>query len=210
MRLRRQVWPRGDGGFTLVELLITIVILGVIAVPLSQVVLSYFVSTATTTARLTESHDEQIAAAYWQQDVASIGVRAAYDPSSQTFALQQSVNRAFPCALPSPSSAVVTLAWNAYDSSGTATLVSVAYVTQATATQLVRVQCTGSTVDSTAVLTHDLAAQPTVTCTGGGVTSCADATGKVPTSISMALSVSDPSGKGQPYTVTLTGQRRQT
>ena len=213
MRLIKRISGPSDGGFTLVELLLVIVIVGVIAVPLGNVVIGYFLNTSTTTARLSESHDEQIAAAYWQQDVASVGVRATtYDKTTKTFNLQQSVNTVFPCALPSGSQTVVVLAWNEYDSSGNTTLISVAYATDSTKTKLIRLHCKVSTPDSTAVLAHDLNASstPVLTCAGAGGPSCTGSGTNVPTSISVLLSVKDALGKGQPYSVTLNGQRRQT
>ena len=67
------------------ELVVTVVILGIIVVPLTGVVLAYLRNTVDTEARLTESHDVQFAAAYWQRDVASIGVRSStYDPANVT------------------------------------------------------------------------------------------------------------------------------
>jgi prepilin-type N-terminal cleavage/methylation domain-containing protein len=202
-----------EAGFTLIELLLVIVIVGVIAVPLGNVVISYFLNTSTITARLTESHDEQIAAAYWQQDVASVGVRSTtYDTATKSFNLQQSVNTAFPCSVPAGSQTIVVLAWNQYDSSGNAALISVAYVTDSTGTQLTRLHCKVSTLDSTAVLAHNLnaASAPVLTCAGAGGASCTGSGTNVPTSISVLLSVKVTLGKGQPSSVTLNGQRRQT
>jgi prepilin-type N-terminal cleavage/methylation domain-containing protein len=71
--------PRGrrpDDGVSLIELLVAIVLLGVIAVPLGNAVISFFRNTNATTNRLAESHDSQISSAYFAQDVQSIGVRA--------------------------------------------------------------------------------------------------------------------------------------
>ncbi|MEA2534486.1 MAG: hypothetical protein QOJ93_2297 [Actinomycetota bacterium] len=58
-----------EGGFTLVELLITIVILGIVVPALAAGVVSILHNSATTTQRLYESHDAQIAAAYFANDV---------------------------------------------------------------------------------------------------------------------------------------------
>jgi len=78
---------RADDGFTLVELVLAILIIGVITVPLSNAVIAYLHNADATTARLLESHDAQIASAYWAQDVASIGIRNTTSP----YALNQSV-----------------------------------------------------------------------------------------------------------------------
>jgi prepilin-type N-terminal cleavage/methylation domain-containing protein len=196
---------READGFTLVELLVTIVILGVIALPLANIVISYFLNSSTTSARLNESHDEQIAAAYWQQDVSSLGVHGAFDVMSGTFAVQRAVNTTLGCALP-PGTVLLTLAWNDYDQSGAATLAGAAYLQQGTS--LIRAHCTGSSLDSTATLAHNLADVPTCDF-GSGAAACASGTG-TPATIAMTLSIADPSGEGQPYTVTLSGQRRQT
>ena len=68
-----------------------VAIIGIIGSALTGVVISYLKTTADTESRLVESHDVQFAAAYWQRDVSSIGVRS-YDPGTKTFPLQQSVN----------------------------------------------------------------------------------------------------------------------
>ncbi|HEV8558806.1 MAG TPA: prepilin-type N-terminal cleavage/methylation domain-containing protein [Actinophytocola sp.] len=204
---------RRDEGFTLIELLVAVVLIGVIMVPLTEVVISYLRNTDTTTARQVESHDQQIAAAYWQQDVSSIGVRSPYDAASQSFPLQRSVNTVFPCALPGGASPVVVLAWNQYDSFGSPTTISVAYATITGKTQLIRVHCMGSTVDSNEVIARalDPSVTPAVAClTGTGGTSCTGSGSDVPQSINLKFTVKDPSGKGQQYVVSLDGQRRQT
>ena len=76
--------PAADDGFTLVELIIVILIIGVITVPLGNIVLGYLRNADETTARMLESHDAQIASAYWAQDVASIGVRSPTSPNPLT------------------------------------------------------------------------------------------------------------------------------
>jgi prepilin-type N-terminal cleavage/methylation domain-containing protein len=193
------VLSRRDDGFTLVELMVAIAIISLIMVPLAGVVFGYLRNTDATSARLAESHDQQIIAAYWQQDVSSTGVRSStYDTSSHTFPPLQSVdNASFPCPTPGMAQ-IVVLAWNQYDASGSATVISVAYSKDSTGTRLLRAHCTTSTVDSSAVLAHDLdpAVAPSVTCASA--------------SCSLTVGVRDPSGRGQPYSVTLTGQRRQT
>jgi hypothetical protein len=81
-------------------------------------------------------------------------------------------------------------------------------VTKASGTQLIRLQCTGGS-ETQATLTHDLNATPICSFDGGAYGPCSGNTG-TPSTISLKLSVSDASGKGQPYSVILTGQRRQT
>lgn len=202
---------RSEAGFTLIEMLVAIVIMGVISVPLGNVMISYLRNTATTGARIGESRDAQISSAYWAQDVSSIGVRGGYDSAAKTFPLLQSVNTSYPCTLPVGSATLVILAWDQTDAAGAVTPVRVAYVTRAGGTELFRQQCTGSTPDAGAVLAHELdpATPPALVCAGSGGSSCTGSGSAVPARISLTFRVKDSSNQGQPYTVVLTGQRRQ-
>jgi prepilin-type N-terminal cleavage/methylation domain-containing protein len=197
-----------DEGFTLPELIITVAIIGIVAVGLTGVVISYLKTTTDTQARLTESHDVQFVAAYWQRDVASIGVRS-YDAGSKSFPLQQSVDVAPACSLPA-GTPIVTLAWSTYtstDSTAPPTTVTVSYVAEPDTGgyNLVRTRCTGATKDSELEVMHSLNALPTVTCD----ISCISAT--VPSAVSLNVSVLDPDGHGgAALTATLSGERRQT
>lgn len=214
-----------DDGFTLIELVVTVAIVGIIVVSLTGVVISYLKTSVSTAARLTESHDVQFTAAYWQRDIASIGVRSStYDRSDtvHSFPLRQSVNITPACSLPSGASYTtsVTLAWSSYtslDSSAPATTVTVSYVTEPTGAggsapyRLVRVRCTGSTLDSDVTVADNLTAAPAVACTGGGVAGCSDASGAVPTTVTMTLTSADPDNHdGSTYSATLLGERRET
>jgi len=213
---------RGDAGFTLVELLISVVILGIIAAPLAGVVLGYLKNADATSARLSESHDVQIAAAYFAQDVESLGVRDYSDTTTFDHPLVQSAETdvaadggTYPCGPAGTPAAVVRLAWDDWDgvpsSSGTPTLVRTAYVVQGT--ELHRLVCRGSSaVTADVVLAHNLVSPfAAVTCTdpAGATVGCTGAA--VPGTVSLRLTIHDPhSAAGSTYAITLTGQRRQT
>ncbi|WP_157537784.1 type II secretion system protein J [Nocardioides sp. Root190] len=209
-RLRRRL--RDELGFTLIELLATVIIMGVIGAGIVGVVVSYLRFTVDTQSRMTESQDVQFAAVYWQRDVASIGVRRAYDEDSKTFPLDPSVEVDPDCVLPSGDT-VVTLAWSDYetpDSTSTPTKITVTYVARSNATdnyELIRVRCTGANVDSTIEVAHSLNVVPTATCD----VACTGSGANVPRLVYLHLSVLDPDGNGTTaYTATLTGERRQT
>jgi prepilin-type N-terminal cleavage/methylation domain-containing protein len=212
MRLiaRLRALHRREDGFTLPELIITVTIIGVISAGLAGVVLSFLKTTTDTQARLTESHDVQFATAYWQRDVASIGVRG-WDATSKSFPLQQSVNITPACSLPA-GTRVATLAWSEYtstslDSTATPTTITVSYVAEPDTGgyNLIRTRCTGATKDSEFEVMHSLNALPTVTCD----ISCTSAS--VPMVVSLDVSVLDPDGHGSTaLTATLSGERRQT
>jgi len=208
----------GDAGFTLIELLLVVVILGIIAAPLANVVTSFFINSATTTARLSGSHDEQLATAYFAQDVANLGTR----DQTSLVAAQSVWTGAFPAGTcgAGVGTPVVLLAWDDVAWTGSAAQATVdqaAYVLQAVSgqTQLHRLFCTGASltsqsVSSDAVIAHNIVAPlPIVACAGTG---CPTSGPTVPGSITLTLNLrsSDPGNRGQTLQVTLTGQRRQT
>jgi prepilin-type N-terminal cleavage/methylation domain-containing protein len=197
---------RADAGFTLIELLVAIVILGIISVPLANVVIGYLRNSDAPAARMSESHDAQISAAYFSRDVASIGVRATASP----YALTQSVDKtnpgawSYPCAIVG-STPVVQFAWDDFSS---AMPVRVAYVVAGGGTELHRLACSGSaTPTSNVVLAHDLdpANPPIISCSP----TCT-APPAVPATVTLALTIKDTRNRGLAYTISLSGQRRQT
>ena len=210
-------------GFTLVELLVVVVILGIIVLPLTTVLISFFVNSATTTARVQVSHDEQIATGYFAQDVAAVGIR---DTVSLT--ASQSVWSASP--FPSPTycgaglgTTVVLLAWNdvswnVVNSSPDVSVKSAAYVVESSGGQnsLHRIFCTASSVSATQTTVSDIVIAsnlttpgPSVVCTGTGCPTSGGPT--VPTSITLKLNLksTNPGDRGATLPVSLVGQRRQ-
>ena len=200
----------GEDGFTLVELLLAIVIIGVITAPLANVVIGYFHNTDTTTERLLRSHDVQIASAYWQQDVASIGHRDAQvlQPSIQPPAMT-------PESHCTSTGTIATFTWDEFaDATGPATVVTVAYRvaydSESKQCELHRDRSTSPATD--VVLVHHLnpVESPTVACAGASpdLTDCSAAPG-VPKTVTLNLSIKDPKNRDAAYAFCLTGQRRQ-
>jgi prepilin-type N-terminal cleavage/methylation domain-containing protein len=208
-----------ESGFTLVELLMSIVILGIIAVPLGEVIIGYLKNADATVARMSESHDAQMAAAYFSQDVQAVGVRDYAATGTAYFPLKQSVWTAVapsgglsPCGAAGSPTAVVRLAWDDFASGAAAppTLSQAAYVLE-NGTELHRLVCQGSAAPlSDVVVAHHLVSPfATVTCTG--TTAACDGSGAaVPATVALHLTIHDPqAAAGTQYTVHLTGQRRQ-
>jgi|BarGraIncu01121A_1022015.scaffolds.fasta_scaffold62143_1 prepilin-type N-terminal cleavage/methylation domain-containing protein len=214
--------PGGDDGFTLVELIIAIIIIGVITVPLGDVVIGFLRSSDATTARLLESHDVQIASAYWARDVTSIGMRIGPGESgfeTTPFALKPSVAVGTDASLSSlppcgtTGTPIVRFAWDDFSESGVKSIVQVAYVLE-TPTELHRIRC-NSAGDSDITLTHDLVTPPALACPQPGeptppptpTPTCTPS--PVPKTFLLYLSVKDQGNSGDPYSVMLAGQRRE-
>src|SRR4051794_18101541 len=79
---------RNDRGVTLVEVLVAVAILGIIAAPLAAGMFVFFRNSDETTRRLSDSHDAQMLANYFAQDVQALGVR---DWSAAGFTFLKSV-----------------------------------------------------------------------------------------------------------------------
>jgi len=211
MRMNR---ARDDRGLTLVELLVTIAILGIIAVPLSAGLITYFQHTDETNQRLSLSHDSQIAAAYFAQDVAGLGMR---DWTKPEFPLVQSVytNAGGPYPCGSGDQQVVRfLRDDPTNDKASAGVLSVAYWVRTVGgqKQLARVECFGSTVKSDVVVAHNLdpgIPQP-VTLSCMPITApCTDPS--VPQIVQLVLHLKSPSVNSTgSLDVTLIGQRRDT
>lgn len=223
--------PRKDDGFTLVELIVTVAIVGFITVTLTGVVILYLKLSTTTQARLTESTDQQFASTYWQQDVSSLGVHGFTPAAAEQLPVQQSVRLgAAPAGTPAGCSGlpgtVIGLAWNDYPGSTdpiatwNATANAAVYVTEADGEQLKlsRVRCIGGTTKTNVIARKlDPASPPVARCLGSNgttVVSCTS-TSPLPATVQLVLTVRDlsaksPSGPASAgYTTTLTAQRRQ-
>ena len=206
-----------DSGFTLLELLIVIVVIGIVTIPFGNVVLTYFTNTTTTSARLNESHGAQMSATYFAQDAASFGTRASAAPSAL---LAQSIwtNVAagagpFPCG--SSGTDLLLMVGDDVVTPGSISLGHrrVAYLIENVSgqTQLHRLACAGSaTIISDIDLADDVDPQvsPAVTCAIGGTeVACAGTGAQAPHQVSLTLSLTEPTDAGNDYDFVLTGQR---
>jgi prepilin-type N-terminal cleavage/methylation domain-containing protein len=205
---------RGDeSGFTLVELVITIVIMGVITLPLANFVLAYFKNYAQTESRLSDSHDTQIAAAYFSQDVANAGLRDATNLPKTSVWTGGFPSDSCGSALGTPVLLLQWDDWTAAGGTGTDTIDSAAYVPVSGTLQ--RVFCTqpvsGSmTTRSTTTVVHNLvypdAGNTAPVACPTSAAQCGTAT--PPAVVNLKLSIKAPADTAVSY-VTLSGLRRQ-
>jgi prepilin-type N-terminal cleavage/methylation domain-containing protein len=210
--------PQDDAGFTLIELLVSVGIIGIITVPLANSVIGVIRNTDDTSSRLAMSHDAQISAAYFAQDVAAVGTRdatVAYLPfktSIQVDPLGVAYNVGPTCGTTATPPAIVRLLADDYDITTSPatqqTNVVAYYVTVLGAErQLRRMKCLGpsATPVSDIAVAHNLGTDPSVGCeTAGTKLLCTNTT--PPQQVTMGFTLSK---SGQTYPVTLVGQRRQ-
>ena len=202
----------GDRGLTLIELLVTITILGIIAVPLSAALITYFQHTDDTTERLSLSHDSQIASAYFAQDVQSMGTRSW---SLDGFPLARSVftDATVPYACgPDTPQALIRMLWDDPSKDKGGPVWQVVYYLKPVddgLSELHRVVCTGSSASAgpDLVVAHNVSKVLALTCTSPS--NCNSAT--PPQTVKLILQLKpQKSTVNDSLTVTLTGQRRQT
>ncbi|WP_020391196.1 PulJ/GspJ family protein [Kribbella catacumbae] len=205
---------RNDGGFTLVELLVAIVILGIITVPLSGTVMSALRNTGSTQERMDLSHDAQLSSSYFARDVAGVGIRDYDNVSGNSLPFKPSVQLdaaynqdGYTCGGAGTPVAVLRLlsdAWDPTDSMTTPKKVVVAYYlkTVAGSTELHRLKCSGSDTPVDVLVAHNVKpGSVTVGC------SSACEVAAVPNEITLRLVATKPLA-GE-YPITLNGQRRQ-
>lgn len=191
---------RDDRGVTLIELLVAVTLLAIIIVPLSNAMIAYLRNTNATNDRMAASHDAQIAAAYFAQDVQSIGVR---DWTASPFSLKpSSVQQPAPagtCGGTAVPAGLIRMEWDApAGPTGTPPVVWVSYVDDGSR-QLHRMYCEAGVLKDI-ILVHNLDSTPTLTSTGS----------PVPDSLSMEVRIRVQGSTGDVLTVKLFGQRRQT
>ena len=214
LMLGRDRRRRADDGFTLIEMVLSVAILGIISAALCGVVLQYLQITSDTSARLNESTDQQFISTYWQNDVSSLGRQTLNSSSVLTRDQSVFVNSAGPASCgTSMGTVVVAFAWNEFNvdapnpaNAWDTTPHEVAYVTVPAGSRLLlkRVRCRDSEADQPQTVAHNLTTPPTIACD----TTCGAAT--PPNRVSMTFTVKDgENASSQGYTTTVSGDRRQ-
>ncbi|HSX66083.1 prepilin-type N-terminal cleavage/methylation domain-containing protein [Nocardioides sp.] len=212
-KLRRGPGRGRDEGFTLIELVMSVSILGIIIVPLTGVVIEYFLVDADTRARLSESTDQQFISTYWQQDVSSLGKRSfapgATDPVPSATSVE--FGPVTGCGS-SAGTVVVRFSWTEFEVGASDPALAWSSVAHEAAyvksgTELSRVRCRGGVEESPLRMAHNLDGAPVVACDPDPCPTGAT----LPRSISMTFTVRDvaTSTSSIGYTTTVTADRRQ-
>jgi Tfp pilus assembly protein PilV len=182
-----------EAGFTLVEVLVTIVVQTMIVGALAGAFVVFVRAHDSSKQRFQKSHDAQMAATYFVTDA-----QAASGP-------EVSLSDTMSCPDPSPPvsgtlTPVARFTWSVSAAAGTTTTSTINYVKAGTA--LMRRYCRGGTlIDDTVVGSNIASASvvctPTTNCTGS------------PASITITLSETQDASESAPFTYTLTAAFRK-
>jgi prepilin-type N-terminal cleavage/methylation domain-containing protein len=172
---------RNDAGFTLPELLISIVILGIVVAVIANAFITSSKHTAVTSQRFNESHDAQIATAYFANDVQSA---AAITAST--------------CGIAGGMTNLVNFSYD-----GASTIASYFHGASGGESRVVRRFC-DATGQSEDVLVHYAGGVPTVSCEGG----CDPGTNPRPNKVEITIVEHNDVLGSNDYTFTLRGSRR--
>jgi prepilin-type N-terminal cleavage/methylation domain-containing protein len=143
-KARRASKKEREGGFTLIELVVSIAILGLIVGPLTGAVVLFFSQSQQTASAFTGNTSVRTIVSAFTTDAASAETVTAPDTA--------------PCGT---TDALVTMAWT---ENGTAYRVSWSAKEEGATTELVRSRCTGTSGISN-VAVADITGTPVVTCT---------------------------------------------
>lgn len=195
--------PRCEDGFTLIEILISILVLGIIIGPLVSAYVLGIGTVAESNATTTSSADDQSLSAFFTNDVAS-----AYRVSTTNN-----------CGPGAPNVTVVQMEFGKTGSG--ASPFYVAYIaaedTTAETSQnispiytLTRYTCDdhGATINSTQMASQ-MASVPVLACTGLTVATC-DGTSRAPTLVSLSMTEYGRRQSDATYSFTISGTRRVT
>jgi prepilin-type N-terminal cleavage/methylation domain-containing protein len=190
-----------EAGFTLIEVLLSVVISGILISALSLGILTYIKGASATTALLTETGELQIAASHFASDVQS-AESLTVPPTG--------VCNTTPTT---PGVAMVDLAWRDWTTPTAFTPVQVSYYYNSATNELHRVVCRNGVVQKNTLVSHVQPAAatpasplPSVRCDGVACTST------TPRQVDLKFSVCivDPLNacRNDPIPATLTGVRR--
>lgn len=202
MRPNRQN-ARTERGFSLVELIIVIVLLGLVTSALTASFITAMRGNDTAAQRIKETNDAQVIAGYLTRDAQAAG---GSNPASNTIDPNIGVSLSDDAGCTDATATLVLrLAWVDYPSNVDAAKKSrvVVYYYKSSQQQLVRRSCTNGALDGSLILGSHISNSPAPSA------SCSPSCGGIPDTVSLTLTATNnPVNAPSPYTYTLTAALR--
>jgi Tfp pilus assembly protein PilV len=199
---------RSESGLTLVELLISIVILSMITGAISAAFVTALNSARPTAQRARESSDAQLIASYLARDAQSAGgTNPSFGTADPTLGV--SVPATAPDCVSTPGQLVVRFAWQ--DRAALATVHShvANYFFDSADNRLVRKACVDGAQESLLELTNVASVADAVCVTNGAAADCPAAPAStLPDLVQLTITATHDPTNPTPYTYTLTGSTR--